>query len=145
MSAYVALAAVLLFGFIGVVDAARGRRAARAAGTLGLLLAAFVAAQSVWRVCFDAEVAALPRLPLALLAGAAVVLGLVADGLNDQRTKAVGAPIALLVFGLSLPGAGAGTPSLGAVLFLAALSLLAGSVTGGVVNRLLRAIRRLGQ
>lgn len=141
MPAYAACAAVLLFVLIGLIDASRGRRSAQSIGTLGLLLAAFVAGHSVWRVSFQPELAALPSVALGVLSVVAVVLGLVADYVNEQRTKAVGALIALVVLAWALPGASAGPLSLGAVLFMAALALLAGSVGGSVANRLLRALR----
>lgn len=141
MAGYVAVGAVILFVFIGLVDASRGRRAARFVGSLGLLLAASFASHTVWQLFWSPDGQRVPQGLLAGLSAAAVTLGLVADGMNGHRTKAVGAPLALLVVAWLLPRAVERPPSTGGVFFVAALGLLAGSVAGGLLNRVLRALR----
>lgn len=141
MAGYVAVGAVILFVFIGLVDASRGRRGARLVGSLGLLLAASFAAHTVWQRFWSPDEERVAQALLVGLSAVAVTLGLVADGMNGHRTKAVGAPLALLVVAWLLPHAAERPPSTEGVLFIAALALLFGSIAGGLLNRVLRAVR----
>jgi hypothetical protein len=129
---------VVLISLMGFIDTRHTRRKlAKGLGAFSLLAAAIAAGSGVWLTLTKVP---LEPMTLPILLGGPVLGGLVADALGDLRTRCFPAVVTIGAFALILPDSVGEEPTSGAVLFVAVICILLGSVSGALMRRVVAPI-----
>jgi hypothetical protein len=133
---WIAVGFVCLWTLFGLIDLRAAITAqAKGLGAAGLILAAGASSFAA----FHALSGGAESLGLVVLAGGgvAMALGLLGDFLADLRTRSFQASLSVATFAWLLPGSVGETPTVGGVLFVAAIAVMIGSVTGLVLRKII--------
>jgi hypothetical protein len=132
---WIGLGFVALLCLMAAVDLRHGRSAAaRVVGALGIFGAGGVASWATWSMLFAQAPA-----DVRVVGGGAVafaLVGFIGDWLGELRTRSFTAAITVSCFALLLPSSVSDDPRTGGVLFLGAISIGLGSITGRITRRI---------